>query len=57
MFLEKALVSYEEFADDTGQTEEARSGVAFAHIQVGLIRYRLGLLSKAEAAFRLDMAA
>jgi serine/threonine-protein kinase len=36
-FLEKALASYEEFAQDTGQDEESRVGVAAASLRVGHI--------------------
>jgi tetratricopeptide (TPR) repeat protein/tRNA A-37 threonylcarbamoyl transferase component Bud32 len=51
-FLEKALASYEEFAQDTGQDEEARTGVAAAHLHAGGIRRSLGQPREAEAAFR-----
>jgi serine/threonine protein kinase len=51
-FLEKVLVSYEEFAQETGQTEEARSSVAKAQYRVGVISTRLGQIDRAEAAFR-----
>jgi serine/threonine-protein kinase len=49
-FLEKALASYQEFAQDTGQDEEARAGVARAYQRVGQIRYKLGQLAEARAA-------
>jgi serine/threonine-protein kinase len=51
-FLKKALASYEEFAQDTGQDEEARTGVAAAHLRAGRIRRSLGQPREAEAAFR-----
>jgi serine/threonine-protein kinase len=51
-FLEKALAYYEAFADESGQTEEVRQGVADAHLRVGKIRYRLGQHPEAEAAYR-----
>jgi tetratricopeptide (TPR) repeat protein/tRNA A-37 threonylcarbamoyl transferase component Bud32 len=51
-FLERALASYEEFAQDTGQDEEARAGVAAAYFRVGNIRQRLGQLKEAEEAYR-----
>jgi tetratricopeptide (TPR) repeat protein/tRNA A-37 threonylcarbamoyl transferase component Bud32 len=51
-FLQRALSSYEEFARDTGQDEEARAGVAAACFRVGNIRRRLGQLKEAEAAYR-----
>src|SRR5262249_22310394 len=41
-FLEQTLRYYEEFAADTGQDEESRSGVAGAFHRVGSIRERLG---------------
>ena len=50
-FLEKALAYYEQFAQDTGQGEEARAGVAGAHLRIGKIRTRLGQLAGAEAAY------
>jgi serine/threonine protein kinase/tetratricopeptide (TPR) repeat protein len=49
-FLEKALAYYEEFAQESGQSEAARRGVAGAHLRVGGIRYRLGQHQEAEAA-------
>jgi tetratricopeptide (TPR) repeat protein/tRNA A-37 threonylcarbamoyl transferase component Bud32 len=51
-FLEQALASYEEFARDTGQDQEARAGVAAAYGRVGNIRWRLGQLAPAEDAYR-----
>jgi serine/threonine protein kinase/Tfp pilus assembly protein PilF len=51
-FLEKALASYEEFADETGQNEDVRDGVAIANALVGLICRRLGLHERAEAGYR-----
>jgi hypothetical protein len=51
-FLQRALASYEEFARDTGQDEEARAGVAAAYFHVGNIRRQLGQLPEAEAAYR-----
>jgi tetratricopeptide (TPR) repeat protein len=51
-FLEQALASYEEFAQDTGQDEPARAGVAAAYLRVGNIRWRLGQFPEAEEAFR-----
>jgi serine/threonine protein kinase len=50
-FLERTLVSYEEFAADTGQDEAARAGVAGAYFRVGSIRSRLGQGAEAEAAY------
>jgi serine/threonine-protein kinase len=49
-FLELALRYYEEFAEDTGQREESRAGVARAHNRVGNIREHLGQWKEAEAA-------
>jgi serine/threonine protein kinase/tetratricopeptide (TPR) repeat protein len=49
-FLESALKSYEEFAAETGEGEEARAGVAGAYQRVGLIRTLLGQLVEAGAA-------
>jgi serine/threonine-protein kinase len=51
-FLEKALSWYEEFAADTGNSEETRAGVGRAHIRVANIRSRLGQHAEAEAALR-----
>jgi hypothetical protein len=51
-FLEKALGYYEEFARESGHTEEVRQGVAGAHLRVGRIREKLGQHAEAEAAFR-----
>jgi serine/threonine-protein kinase len=51
-FLEKALNYYEAFAEESGQTEEARKGVANAHLRAGNIRRRLGQNAEAEAAYR-----
>jgi tetratricopeptide (TPR) repeat protein len=51
-FLEKALASYEEFARDTGQDEQARAGVARAYFRVADIRQRLGQRRASEEAFR-----
>jgi tetratricopeptide (TPR) repeat protein len=51
-FLHKALAYYEEFAKESGHTEEARQGVAGAHLRVGDIRRRLGEHEAAEVAFR-----
>jgi tetratricopeptide (TPR) repeat protein len=50
-FLEKALLSYEEFAADTGQNEESRAGVAHAYGRVAFIRNQLGQLKESEAAW------
>jgi serine/threonine protein kinase/Tfp pilus assembly protein PilF len=51
-FLERSLAAYQEFAQDTGQDEEARAGVADAYMRVGSIRQRLGQRPQAEEAFR-----
>jgi tetratricopeptide (TPR) repeat protein len=51
-FLEEMLASYEEFAEETGQEEATRAGVARAFLNVGNIRYRLGQHREAEAAYR-----
>jgi serine/threonine protein kinase/Tfp pilus assembly protein PilF len=51
-FLEKALGYYEEFAEETGNTEATRHGVAGAQLRVGDIRQRLGQHGEAEAAYR-----
>jgi serine/threonine-protein kinase len=50
-FLEKALTYYEEFAAESGHSEEVRQGVAGAHLRVGKIRRRLGQHAEAEAAY------
>ena len=50
-FLKLALRYYEEFAADTGQTEEARAGVASAYRRVGTIYLNLHQFPEAEAAF------
>jgi tetratricopeptide (TPR) repeat protein len=51
-YLEKALAYYEEFAAESGDTEEVRRGVAAAHRRVGNIRSRLAQHPEAEAAYR-----
>jgi serine/threonine-protein kinase len=51
-FLERALTSYEEFAQDTGQGEQSRAGVAGAYQRVGNIHMRLGRLKEAEDSYR-----
>jgi serine/threonine-protein kinase len=51
-FLEKALAYYEDFAAESGQTEEVRQGVADAHRRVANIRRRLGQHGEAEVAYR-----
>jgi serine/threonine protein kinase/tetratricopeptide (TPR) repeat protein len=50
-FLERTLRYYEEFAADTGQDEESRTGVADAFHRVGVIRERLGQFEDAEATY------
>jgi serine/threonine-protein kinase len=50
-FLQRALASYEEFAQDTGQDESARAGVAKAYLRVGSIRHRLGQREEAGEAY------
>jgi serine/threonine-protein kinase len=52
-FLERALASYEEFAQDTSQDEQSRAGVAEAYLRVGNILLRLGKFQEAEAAYRV----
>jgi tetratricopeptide (TPR) repeat protein len=51
-YLEKALASYEEFAQDTGQDEETRRGLAGAYLRMATIRHRLGRMAGAEEAYR-----
>ena len=51
-YLEKALASYEEFAQDTGQDEETRRGLAGAYLRIAKIRHRLGRTAEAEKAYR-----
>jgi len=51
-FLEKALRSYEEFAGDAGQDEDARLGVAQANRRLGMIQSRLGRDKDAEVSLR-----
>jgi serine/threonine protein kinase len=50
-FLEKALAYYEEFTADTGRDEQARAGVAAAHLRIGNIRRELGQTAGAETAY------
>jgi serine/threonine-protein kinase len=52
VFLEQALRFYEEFAQETGQDEEARAGVAAASYRVGFIYKKLGQMAPAEAGYR-----
>jgi serine/threonine-protein kinase len=51
-FLEKARASYEEFARDTRQDVDTRSGVAAASRRVGDIYWKLGQAKEAEAAYQ-----
>jgi serine/threonine-protein kinase len=51
-FLEKSLAYYQEFAAESGQTEEVRRSVADAHLRVGKIRYRLGQHKEAMTAYQ-----
>jgi serine/threonine-protein kinase len=55
-FLKRAMASYEEFAQDTGQDQEARKDVADAYFRVGGIRHRLGEVVGAEEAYRTCQA-
>jgi serine/threonine protein kinase/tetratricopeptide (TPR) repeat protein len=48
--LELALVRYEEFTQETGDTPEQRSGLARAYCRVGNIRSRLGMPAEGAAA-------
>ncbi|HLJ93094.1 MAG TPA: serine/threonine-protein kinase [Gemmataceae bacterium] len=50
-FLEKALMSYEQLAGDTGEEEASVAGAALAFRRVGNIRWRLGHIAEADAAF------
>ena len=43
-FLKKMLVSYREFAAETGDSEESRAAVAQAHARVGMLHYKMGQL-------------
>ena len=56
VFLQKALASYEEFAQEAGQDEDTRAGVAAACRRVGKIRFNLGQSNESEAAFRRSHA-
>jgi serine/threonine protein kinase len=51
-YLEKALASYEEFAQETGEDEESRQGLAWAYLRIANIRRMLGRLVEAEQAYR-----
>jgi tetratricopeptide (TPR) repeat protein len=51
-FLEKALKHYEEFARESGDTEEIRHDVARAYLRIGQIHKKLGDYAQAEAALR-----
>jgi serine/threonine protein kinase/tetratricopeptide (TPR) repeat protein len=51
-FLQSVLRYYEEFATDTGQQEESRSGVAHAYARVGFLQNLLGQQKDAEAAWQ-----
>ena len=55
-FLEQILHDYEAFAEDTGQDEESRAGVAHAYGRVGVIRRRLGQRSEAAPALETSRA-
>jgi serine/threonine protein kinase/tetratricopeptide (TPR) repeat protein len=50
-FLEMALVRYEEFTHESGDTPENRLALAGAYYRVGDIRRRLGQSTEAESAF------
>ena len=49
-FLKRALTNYLDFAQESGQSEEVRRGVAEAHRRVGEIRLILGQNRAAEEA-------
>ncbi len=51
-FLEKALASYEEFAQQSGENAESRWGIAGAYKRVFQLHYKLGRLQAAEEAAR-----
>jgi serine/threonine protein kinase len=51
-FLVKALNYYEDFAQESGSSEEARAAVADANLRVANMRSRLGQHSEAETAYR-----
>jgi serine/threonine protein kinase len=55
-FLQKALASYEEFAQETQDDESTRASVAAAARRVGLISFKLGQVSDANAAYRRAQA-
>src|SRR5207302_1028368 len=55
-WLKLALKYYEDFAQDTGQDEASRAGLAAAYGRVGEIRRLLGQLPEAETAFRQELA-
>jgi serine/threonine protein kinase len=55
-FLQRALQSYEQFAQDTGDDPESRGGVAHAYLRVGNVRDLLGLSREAEDAYRRAIA-
>jgi serine/threonine protein kinase len=50
-FLEAALVRYEEFTREAGNTPDERYALARAYWRVGLIRYKLGMNAEAAAAY------
>jgi tetratricopeptide (TPR) repeat protein len=50
-FLTQALHFYEEFAAETADDEQSRSGVAQAHLQMAIIRDRLGQPQHAERTY------
>jgi serine/threonine protein kinase len=51
-FLRQALAQYEALARESGDDEEARAGVAGAHVRTANIRQKLGDADGAEADFR-----
>jgi tetratricopeptide (TPR) repeat protein len=55
-FLNRALSFYEEFAEESGESEEDRSGVAKANGLVGNIRRLLGMHEGAKQAYRRAIA-
>ncbi len=51
-FLREMLVQHQEFANAGGDSADARASIADAQFHVGLIRYKLGDVAGAEAAYR-----
>jgi serine/threonine-protein kinase len=51
-FLNRALTLYQEFAHEVGDGETVRHGVAYAHLNVGMICAKLGQIREAQEGYQ-----